>query len=261
VPSSPVGARYINDLRALIEETVHATGSRVSLISHSMGCLQALYLLNQQPQAWKDEFIQRWIPLAGPFGGAAKLMRLHASGDNQGLPVNSLTIREEQRSYETNFWLAPVPRWSGDRVFVSAAGRNYTAQNYASFFDDVGFPAGKSLYRRTGNLTSAVDAPGVDVVCMYSLGVQTPSQFVYGQNGFDKQPSVVNSDGDGTVNDWSLHLCERWSSGMQKQSARVQRFSGVEHADMLKDDAVIKAIFSELGLATGAGAADAHIIV
>merc|ERR1719240_1071510 len=144
------------------------------MISHSMGCLQSLYLLNQQSQAWKDQYIEKWIPMSGPYGGSAKELRLHASGDNQGLPVSSLTIREEQRSYETNFWLAPVPHWFEDQVLVSTPDRNYTAQDYDAFFDDIGFGAGKKLLKRVLPLTSEVKAPGVDVVCMYSLGVDTP---------------------------------------------------------------------------------------
>merc|ERR1712176_1284447 len=132
-PSSSIGAKYINDLKLLIEETVKATGQRANLVSHSMGCLQTLYLLNQQTQEWKDRFTEKWVPLSGPYGGAAKEVRLHASGDNEGLPVSALTIREEQRSYETNFWLAPVPQWFGDRVLVTTSTRNYTAQDYDDF--------------------------------------------------------------------------------------------------------------------------------
>lgn len=248
-PSSPQGAQYIDELKGLIEETAKATGKRVSLLSHSMGCLQALYLLNQQPQEWKDEFIEKWIPLSGPFGGAAREWRLHASGDNEGLPVDALVIREEQRSYETNFWLAPVPRWFGDQVIVSTSKRNYTTQDYDDFFDDIGYPAGKKLLRRVEPLTGAADAPGVDVVCMYSLGVDTPASFSYGQTGFDKQPVTKNGDGDGTVNALSLRLCDRWEKAQASaRSAKVVRFSKVTHSGMLTDDNVLKAVMSELGL-------------
>ena len=39
------------------------------------------------------------------FFGAAKEARLFATGDDEGLPVNAATIRDEQRSYQTNHWL------------------------------------------------------------------------------------------------------------------------------------------------------------
>jgi lysophospholipase-3 len=255
-PSSPVGAQYIQDLKSLVEQTVAATGSRVSLVSHSMGCLQALYFLNQQSQAWKDKFIEKWIPMAGPYGGAAKEIRLHASGDSQGLPVDALTIREEQRSYETNFWLAPVPERFGEEVLVTTPTRNYTAQDYDVFFDDIGFSAGKKLIKRVLPLTSSATAPGVDVVCMYSLGVDTPLKFEYGKNGanggqkiFDKTPVVTNGDGDGTVNDLSLRICDEWAKpGAQTRSAKVMRFSKITHSGMLTDASVLKALNAELGM-------------
>eukprot|EP00746_Dinoflagellata_sp_MGD_P027843 gnl/MRDRNA2_/MRDRNA2_165784_c0_seq1.p1 gnl/MRDRNA2_/MRDRNA2_165784_c0~~gnl/MRDRNA2_/MRDRNA2_165784_c0_seq1.p1 ORF type:complete len:407 (+),score=81.66 gnl/MRDRNA2_/MRDRNA2_165784_c0_seq1:90-1310(+) len=250
-PSSPVGAQFIQSLKMLIEETYKSTGARVSLISHSMGCLQTLYFLQQQPQTWKDNFIERWIPLAGVWAGAAKELRLHASGDNEGLPVDPLKVREEQRTYETNFWLAPVPRWFGDQVLVSTPKRNYSAQDYDTFFDDIGFPAGKKLYQRVANLTSAVEAPGVDVVCMYGSGVDTPLLLNYADGNFDNQPKVINGDGDGTVNAVSLKLCQRWTEdGAQSRSAKIMEFPKVTHSGMLTDDAVLKALYKELGMTT-----------
>lgn len=252
-PSSGEGSAFIARLKALIEETSEAQGGqRVSLVSHSMGCLQVLYLLNQQSQEWKDRYVEKWIPMAGPFGGSAKEMRLHASGDNQGLPIASRTIREEQRSYETNFWLAPVPHWFGDRTLVETPTRTYSAQDYDVFFEDVGFPTGKKLMQRVSGLTGAAAAPGVDVVCMYSLGVDTPISFKYGSS-FDADPEITNGDGDGTVNDFSLKLCERWmDAGAQTRSARVLRFNGIQHSDMLTDGAVLAELQKELGLSASA---------
>jgi hypothetical protein len=244
-----VGAEYIEKLKHLIEETVNATGQRARLISHSMGCLQILYLLNRQSQEWKDHFVEKWIPMSGPYGGSVKELRVHASGDNQGLPISSLSIREEQRSYETNFWLAPMPERFGKDVLVSTPTRNYTGQDLDVFFEDIGYPAGKKLYKRVLPLTSKVEAPGVDVVCMYSLGVDTPSQFIYDNEGFDKTPTIINGNGDGTVNEVSLRLCEQWN-GKQSRPVKVKKFSKVTHSGMLSDEGVLKHIMDELGMST-----------
>jgi len=251
-PSSPQGAQYIQDLQGLIEQTSYASGSRVSIVSHSMGCLQTLYLLNQQSQAWKDKFIEKWIPLAGPYGGSVGALLLQASGDKQGFPVDPLKARVAMRSYETNFWLSPVPERFGDQVLVTTPSRNYTAQDYDAFYDDIGHSAGKKLMKRVQALTSSAKAPGVDVVCMYSSGVDTPLHFHYGKDGFDKPPVVTNGDGDGTVNTLSLRICDEWTKpGAQTRSAKVQRFSKVTHKEMLTDPGVLKAVSStELGMAT-----------
>eukprot|EP00929_Paragymnodinium_shiwhaense_P119590 TRINITY_DN91494_c0_g1_i1.p1 TRINITY_DN91494_c0_g1~~TRINITY_DN91494_c0_g1_i1.p1 ORF type:complete len:433 (+),score=71.00 TRINITY_DN91494_c0_g1_i1:82-1299(+) len=249
-PSSAVGKDFIQKLKSLIEETYEAQGQqRVSLISHSMGCLQTLYLLSQADQAWKDKHIEKWIPLGGPFGGSASEMRLHASGDSFGLPISPSYVREEQRSYETNFWLAPVPQWFEDRTLVISPTRNYTAQDYDTFFDDIGYPLGKTLLKRVLPLTASVPAPGVDVVCMYSTGVKTSEMFKYGDS-FDEAPEVIMGDGDGTVNEWSLKLCERWTAaGAQDRAASTRVFQGVEHQKMLTDEKVLKEVMRELGLA------------
>mmetsp|Transcript_105321 Transcript_105321/g.187210 ORF Transcript_105321/g.187210 Transcript_105321/m.187210 type:complete len:402 (-) Transcript_105321:26-1231(-) len=242
-PPSAQGAEFIVKLRQLIEDTATATGRRVSLISHSMGCLQTQYLLKNQSQEWKDKFVERWIPISGPWAGAVKELRLHASGDNQGVPlVSSLSIREEQRSYETNFWLMPMPRWFGNQTLVSTNSRNYSAQDYDAFFEDIEYKAGKQLFRRVADLTSDAEAPGVEVLCLYSLGVDTPVSLSYGSKGFDKQPDVVNGDGDGTVNDLSLKLCDRWKG----PRASAERFANVTHAGMISNDAVIQRILEVL---------------
>jgi len=236
-------------LKGLIEETAQATGKRVSLISHSLGGLQTLYLLSKQTQEWKDQFIEKWISLSGSWGGVAWTWRLFASGESLGLPVDPLLLREEQRSYETSFWMLPVPRWFGDQVILSTPKRNYTTQDYDAFFNDIGYSAGKKLLRRVEALTGAAEAPGVNVVCMYSLGLDTPASFTYGKDGFDMQPITKNSDGDGMVTASSLGLCDRWETAqLSSHSAKVIRFSKVSHARMLEDDNVLKAVMNELGL-------------
>ena len=62
---------YKNELTRLVEETyVTNNNSPVTLLSHSMGCLYTLWFLNQKSSEWKDQYILRWIPTAGVFGGA-----------------------------------------------------------------------------------------------------------------------------------------------------------------------------------------------
>ena len=45
-----------------------------------MGNPMILYFLNQKPQSWKDQYIKSFISMSGPYGGAAKTLRLMASG-------------------------------------------------------------------------------------------------------------------------------------------------------------------------------------
>jgi len=87
-----------------------------------------------------------------------------------------------------------------------------------------------------------LEPPEVEVHCLHGVGLSTPGALVYtsDKTWFDKSPSVIADDGDGTVNLRSLHGCLRWSG---KQSAKVyhQEFNGTyaEHLQMLKNPGVM----------------------
>jgi len=246
---APYDFRYTPDsdlaygvaLKALIEETSKATGEAVTLISHSMGGLQTLYFLNQQTKAWKSQYIRHWIAISAPWIGAAKEMRLFATGDSEGLPVSANTIRGEQRSYETNHWLFPNAAAGFQSVIVRTDKRNYTAADYEDFFDDIGYSVGKLVLPRVLKLIpDPLTGPGVPVTCMYSHGVKTPAQFVY-KDDFDTTPEEIDGDGDGTVNIDSLSVCAQWAS-TQNETVSTMTFDGVDHTGMITNATSIASV-------------------
>lgn len=87
-----------------------------------------------------------------------------------------------------------------------------------------------------------LEPPGVEVHCLHGIGLDTPGVLVYTSKSdwFDYAPTVINDNGDGTVNLRSLHGCLRWSG---KQSAPVhhQEFKGyyAEHLEILKNPDVM----------------------
>lgn len=49
----------MKQVKGLIEETYKVNKKRkVVLLCHSMGCSLMLYLLNRQPQQWKDQYVK-----------------------------------------------------------------------------------------------------------------------------------------------------------------------------------------------------------
>lgn len=251
---TPDSSGYDVQLRTLIEESVGAAkGRRATLVSHSMGGLQVLYFLRAQSDKWKAMYVAQWIAISAPWAGAAKVARLFASGDNEGLPVSAATIMDEQRSYETNHWLFPrlSALWA-DMPLVTTDHANFTAENVDSLFDAVGYPVGKVVDHRVADLLPAstlTKGPGVPVICVYSTGVDTPRSFYYKNNDFSKDPTIVNGDGDGTVNTPSLRLCEKWAD-TQQETVEVRTFEGVSHSDMIMDDRVIDLVVNATGLNT-----------
>jgi len=237
-PFSKVGHAFQADLKQMIESAVARTGERAVVVSHSMGGLQTLHFMTQQTQAWKDAHIREWVAISAPWGGANKEVRDMASGENQGLPVDPLKARVAQRSFETNLWLLPG-RWHDGTPIVTTPSRNYTTQDYPSFFRDIGYESGLKIYEQVAKLpNNALPSPGVKMRCLYSTGVDTPSSFHY-PDGLEASPVIQNGDGDGTVTFQSLKLCERWAADGSSKPFSSKLFHGLSHLDMIKDPQVI----------------------
>ncbi|KAJ8302642.1 hypothetical protein KUTeg_019038, partial [Tegillarca granosa] len=218
-----LGEFYVK-LKSLIEETYTLNNnSRVTLVGHSMGNPVTLYFLNHQTQAWKDKYIQRFITLAGVWGGVIKTLRLFASGDSLGLSlvVSPLKVRPEQRSMPSTAWLMPSDLfWNPDEILIQQPKRNYTLHGYY-------------MRQDTENLIRDLTPPGVEVHCLHGNGLPTPGRLVYDvKSWFDYQPSVIPDDGDGTVNIRSLLGCLQWQK-KQKQKVYHEIFKDAEHMKIL----------------------------
>lgn len=105
-------------MKSLVEDTFNNQGSKVALVSHSMGCLYTLHFLNTMTQEWKDNHILIWVPMAPVFGGSSNIISLMASGSNENVPtVKPEWIKVEQRSYESNLWMIPSYKlWNDDVI-------------------------------------------------------------------------------------------------------------------------------------------------
>jgi hypothetical protein len=177
-------------------------------------------------------------------------MKLYASGDNQGISgVSGLTLREEQRSYQTNFWLMPVASVFGDQVVATTPSRNYTSStsDTKAFFDAIGFPSGTRQLELVQPLTAALSAPRVNVTHLYGTGVDTGVTYVWEKDGdFDKVPRTVNGPGDGTVNLVALKATEIWAKDKDQApfTFQSQTFPGQSHTGILEDDSYISLITS-----------------
>ncbi|CAH1270757.1 PLA2G15 [Branchiostoma lanceolatum] len=231
--------------KQLIEETYYKNNhSRVVLVTHSMGGPYALLFLNSMEQGWKDKFVKSIIALAGPWGGAAKTMRLYISGDNLGIyVVNPLVLRPEQRSFPSSAWMMPYESlFDPNEPLVFTPDRNYTVRDYAAFFQDLEYEQGWMMRRETEGLISDLTPPGVTVHCLHGNKVKTPYQFSYTAKEFpDLQPTTIYGDGDGTVNLNSARGCLRWRE-QQKQPVFYQTFEGAEHMKILANQTVIEYI-------------------
>lgn len=91
-------AEYLSRLKDLVEEMYNQYQQPVYLLAHSMGCHYVLYFLNHLPQAWKDKYIQGFISLAAPWGGAVKPFRVLASGNSKDMPASIISPKIKQNT-------------------------------------------------------------------------------------------------------------------------------------------------------------------
>ncbi|GMI34549.1 hypothetical protein TrCOL_g1274 [Triparma columacea] len=229
---------YVNATMTLAEDLYEKTGQKVLWVSHSMGGLWSHYILSKADQAWKDKYIEAWVPVAPAYGGTANEMKLFASGNNEGIPgVSGKTVREEQRSYESNFWLLPsLYLWDENEVLVTTPSRSYTSKDFADFFVDIGFPDGKQIYEAMKNEVYGLEDPGLPTFVRYGVGQETPASYEYTKAGdWDNGLKQTNEDGDGTVNRRSLEagLAMKW------ENADHKAFDGEDHTSVLKNKDLI----------------------
>lgn len=234
---------YFTDLEALVERAYHDNGyERVVLICHSMGCLNSLYFLNQKNQTWKDKYVRSMISLAGVWGGSVKALKAFASGDNFGvLVIPSLSLRKDVRTFPSLAYLLPSKDvWPEDKVLVKNKRKNYTVKNYKDFFQDINYPVGYEMWLDVHNLTSPLDAPGIEVHCLHGSRVNTMDHIDYQYGQFpDAKPKVFYGDGDGTVNLVSLKACTNWER-KQRQPIYHQSFDSIDHMTILSDGKVLE---------------------
>lgn len=161
---------YYTDLTNLVEDTYRINGNEpVMLICHSMGCPVSYYYLLQKDQAWKDQYIQSFVTLAGAWGGAVKAMKAFTSGDNLGvIVVPALTIRKDERTFPSLAYLLPSDKfWDEDEILVSTQRRNYTVNDYENFFRDINYTTGYEMWKDVKDLTHDMVPPNVEVHCIH----------------------------------------------------------------------------------------------
>ncbi|KAH6796145.1 hypothetical protein C2S51_037131 [Perilla frutescens var. frutescens] len=245
-----VGSKFLSDLKTLIESASASNGGTpVILLSHSLGGLFALQLLDRAPVSWRH-IVKHLITLSAPWGGTVDEMLTFASGNTLGVPlVDPLLVREEQRSSVSNMWLLPSPAvFDPAKPLVITPNASYSSADIGSFLRDIGFPEGVRPYEaRVLPLVKRLPpAPGVPITCVVGTGVETAEMLVYGAGGWDERPEVAYGDGDGTVGMVSLLALQSAWGELKNQSVRVVEIGGVSHTSVLSDGAALDAIVAEV---------------
>nr|CAH8869180.1 unnamed protein product [Trichobilharzia regenti] len=245
-------AQFFENLRVLIEETYeNAKQRRVVLHPHSMGCLYALAFLKQRTISWKRKYIKSVIFSSCPFGGSVKSLKVEASGDNFGVFLRSpLSFRYVQRSMPSLTFMFPDARlWPASEPLIITPTKNYSTADYKSFFNDINYTVGYSMWKDTHSLVDGLEMPsGIDEIhCIHGSNLSTTDKIVYSppnlfHNGFpDQVPLLVPGNGDGTVSIRSLEYCKYWPG------TKYYVLPGAEHVHIMSDIRHINIVLKILG--------------
>lgn len=243
--------KWFLDMKVLVESVYIQNGNTpITIIVHSMGGPMTLVFLQQQSDAWKNKYISRIISLAGAWGGSVKAIKVFAIGDDLGsFALSGKILRAEQITSPSLAWLLPSPLfWKPDEVMVRTQSREYTLSQLEDFFNDLRYPNGWEMRKDTIKYTDFT-APGVEVHCLYGSNVSTVELLDYKKTaGLDGTPTLLNGDGDGTVNARSLQGCRHWINMKQQNKKNVTCIDlpGVDHMSILSSTKVIKYILDIL---------------
>ena len=240
-PSSAYAGNWLDKMTTLVEETYELNNeTKVTILSHSMGCLYGLWFLNQKDDEWKSKYIFQWIPTAGVFGGAGSGIKQVLSGDVSIVPIpglTGLTVREEQRSYESSMLLLPTPQVWGSNPLIFTPNNNYSVYDYETLFQRSNFEYGFERYQLVANQTANLNPPGVHTVHLYGIDKDTPTFFRYSSdNNFDEEPETINGNGDDTVPIASLQSAGLlWKDNNNGKAFFEKSYSGQTHTGILKN--------------------------
>ncbi|MGH8067871.1 MAG: lipase/acyltransferase domain-containing protein [Candidatus Entotheonellia bacterium] len=247
---------------ALIEETYHRNhNTPVHLVGHSNGPLYAQYLLTHTSQAWKNQFIHGFTPIAGNWPGQGLLYALYFTGLNVidfTFPTNAANAASSAAMYQTHpssYMSSADPAIFGNQEVVVAVqgGTEYTPQDNQQLFQDAGLSLAQELaafYIGFVKFAQPAFFPNVDVYAEKGSGFETivgielqdltVGQVVDEFTGFSTRP-----DGDANQEDITNDAIQVWAA-MPCFRFEFTDNVGVDHFALPSDTAVLDRLLANL---------------
>ena len=246
---------YFDKLNTLILDTYIANGNKsVIIISHSMGCLQFLYLLQSKSQKWKNQFIRGWIPIAGPFGGSVKMLSALIKGEALHMNWYVDKMKRLMRTFSSSYFLLPDERVFGNETVLTRYYRKegkdqlikLTAKDIRHILfdiydlkDDI-----RMFDAASGDLNGSIydQHPGVNTHCVYSHGISTTVEIFSFREEQHYDDHTYN--GDGSTLYLSAELCKKWVNSDSATNDSYQEYHGIDHMGLVTDDEAVSHIIS-----------------
>ena len=249
-----------DEWKQLIEETYSRNGNeRVVIVGHSMGGLIGTYFLRIMKPEWKAKYIHKYVPVSADFLGSILGLTVfpgfpfpykagqYGHGIGVSLYMNLIT---QQIVSLTPGYINNLPniiaRKDKDTVMMQLPDRNLTIGNYDDLFHLLDLPPGLlQYYKKHRDLTNNNEHPGVNVSCLYSLGLPTPNKFAYESwKDFPASPVIGIGTGDLMVEEESLAACKEWADD-ERFSFKLKILDATiaDHVTTFKADFALQAIY------------------
>jgi len=233
---------------------------KITIVAHSMGGLVTLHFLTKFVEpAWKKKYIEAYVTLGVPWGGAAPAVETLLAGYHKipEMPLKSFITEHTSplympmiQSMEGMYSLLPNPDAFGNRVIVSTPNARYTSHDYAEMFDKANVERGADFVERVQGINPDFTPPGVDTYCYYGYRKKsTPATYEFKSETFQgRKSTITKGNGDGTVNIESLEACKRWKHKMgDKIIFKTKSYKNVGHRAIV----VNKKVLADIGKIVG----------
>lgn len=259
-------AAYFDQLTGLIEGACRRTGTQdrgqwtpATLVCHSMGCTHMLVYLRAKGAEWRRLHVRKLIALSSPWGGAFKALKALVVGDQLDLPlVGESKMRSLARTFPSIAYLLPQSEVFGlankrnpdqATLLVRTPSRSYDPSQVSELLSQ---GLNLTIQARWYELTTSLIRPleplaDLRLDCVHSLNVPTMETLLFRQDAHfpDGPYELLFGQGDGTVNEQSLRVCELWASQLP-QLVRHKIIWNTNHVGVLSHPATLQMLTNDV---------------
>ena len=187
---------------------------------HSISGPVSLYFLTSVhvvSQKWKDQYIYAYIPLSPAYAGAFGTLEAVLFGNHviKNIAGGQSSMATTQW-FASSAWLLGAPSVWGSTTIITAPSHHYTAEDYQTIFEGVGYKNGYQMYLGIADINKGYPAPNVPVYCFYGTNISIPEILIYFSDDLNTEPAkVVDGPGDVVVNPRSADVCLNWQNEQQ----------------------------------------------
>jgi len=244
--------KWVNDVKNLVEHAYEINnGTKVVLITHSMGGPVSYYFLMQQTPEWIQKYLHMYIPIAPAWMGASKAFDYMLMGVDLNLPISGKGFAPLMRHLPGVWFLLPYAEAFPNMTLATSPSKNYTFDMLEELLNDgnMSFVEGKlkasrGMYEKINNFERF---PGIPVREFMGHGKKTVQGLHFKEDIKPHDPdgeweaaTQIIGDGDETVPYNSLrYAADKWKNA--GYDVELYEFD-TTHMGILSDSTVMQKI-------------------